>query len=274
VPQKNIQRDDVGFQGFGVGEPPKSLRGFQRVTLNPGQTQHVTISLRAELPVLERRVDQRAVGEHRLGRSVLNGPSAHRAGQHRRRGGHAAADHKLAQGKPVTATGSVGGFPSGTRRRKHRQLLGKHEQRVPAVWFQVDLGAATRVGRMVLTLPSTVWARGRRPCPRSAPPPGRTSPRSSPPTGYRFDPATRNTATVTIPSTTQRYFRLAFTGNTGWAAAQLSELQPYGSSSSLTGRAGPGDVRSRVREDALHDPPGRAHGRGVAAELRRGELGD
>ena len=62
--------------------------------------------------------------------------------------------------------------------------------------------------------------------------------------------------------------------NTGWPAAQLSELQPYGSSSSLTGRAGPGDVRSRVRQDALHDPPGRAHGRGVAAELRRGELGD
>jgi hypothetical protein len=39
----------------------------------------------------------------------------------------------LAQGKPVAATGSVGGFPPGTRRRKHRQLLGKHEQRVPEV---------------------------------------------------------------------------------------------------------------------------------------------
>src|SRR4030081_3797327 len=60
--------------------------------------------------------------------------------------------------------------------------------------------------------------------------------------------------------------------NTGWPAAQLSELQPYGSSSSLTGRAGPGDVRARVREDALNDPPGRAHGRGVAAGLRPGEL--
>jgi hypothetical protein len=49
------------------------------------------------------------------------------------------------------------------------------------------------------------------------------------PTGYRFDPATGNTATVTIPSTTQRYYQLAFTGNTGWPAAQLSELQLYGS---------------------------------------------
>jgi beta-glucosidase len=29
------------------GEPPKNLRGFQRVTLNPGQTLHVTLSLAA-----------------------------------------------------------------------------------------------------------------------------------------------------------------------------------------------------------------------------------
>jgi hypothetical protein len=50
-----------------------------------------------------------------------------------------------------------------------------------------------------------------------------------PSTGYRFDPATGNFATVTIPLTTQRYSRLAFTGNTGWPAAQLSELQLYGS---------------------------------------------
>ena len=45
MPQKNIQRDDVGFQGFGVGEPPKSLRGFQRVTLDPGEKQTVSFAL-------------------------------------------------------------------------------------------------------------------------------------------------------------------------------------------------------------------------------------
>ncbi|MEN3306230.1 MAG: beta-glucosidase [Micromonosporaceae bacterium] len=30
-----------------VGEPPRNLRGFQRVSLNPGQTQHVTLTLAA-----------------------------------------------------------------------------------------------------------------------------------------------------------------------------------------------------------------------------------
>ncbi|HEV3172656.1 MAG TPA: glycoside hydrolase family 3 C-terminal domain-containing protein, partial [Actinocrinis sp.] len=34
-------------QPSSVGEPPKNLRGFQRVTLNPGQTQHVSLTLDA-----------------------------------------------------------------------------------------------------------------------------------------------------------------------------------------------------------------------------------
>ncbi len=34
-------------QPAGAGEPPKNLRGFQRVQLNPGQTQRVTVTLDA-----------------------------------------------------------------------------------------------------------------------------------------------------------------------------------------------------------------------------------
>jgi beta-glucosidase len=34
-------------QPAAVGEPPKNLRGFQRVNLNPGQTQHLTVALDA-----------------------------------------------------------------------------------------------------------------------------------------------------------------------------------------------------------------------------------
>jgi beta-glucosidase len=34
-------------QPTGAGEPPKNLRGFTRVALNPGQTQHVTVTLDA-----------------------------------------------------------------------------------------------------------------------------------------------------------------------------------------------------------------------------------
>ncbi|MEV8612298.1 discoidin domain-containing protein [Amycolatopsis sp. NPDC051373] len=47
--------------------------------------------------------------------------------------------------------------------------------------------------------------------------------------GYRFDPASGNTATVSLSPTSTRYLRLSFTGNTGWPAGQLSELEAYAS---------------------------------------------
>jgi hypothetical protein len=47
--------------------------------------------------------------------------------------------------------------------------------------------------------------------------------------GYTFNPATGNTVTISLPSgTSAQYVQLSFTGNTGWDAAQLSELQIYG----------------------------------------------
>lgn len=47
------------------------------------------------------------------------------------------------------------------------------------------------------------------------------------PRDYRFDPASGNTVTVTLPGTGVRYVRLHVTGNTGWPAAQFSEVEAY-----------------------------------------------
>jgi hypothetical protein len=52
--------------------------------------------------------------------------------------------------------------------------------------------------------------------------------RAEPGAGVEFDPATGNTATITFATTSQRRLRLTFTGNTGWPAGQLSELEVYG----------------------------------------------
>jgi Carbohydrate binding module (family 6)/F5/8 type C domain len=47
--------------------------------------------------------------------------------------------------------------------------------------------------------------------------------------GYTFNPATGNTVTISLPSGIgAQYVELSFTANTGWDAAQLSELQIYG----------------------------------------------
>jgi F5/8 type C domain len=46
--------------------------------------------------------------------------------------------------------------------------------------------------------------------------------------GYTFNPATGNTATISLPSgTSTQYVQLSFTANTDWSAAQLSEFQIY-----------------------------------------------
>lgn len=46
--------------------------------------------------------------------------------------------------------------------------------------------------------------------------------------GYRFDPATGNTATVTLPGgTSLRYLRLSVSANTEWPAGQFSEVEAY-----------------------------------------------
>jgi hypothetical protein len=47
--------------------------------------------------------------------------------------------------------------------------------------------------------------------------------------GRTFDPASGNTATITVAPSGVRYLRLTFTANTGWPAGQLSELEVYAS---------------------------------------------
>jgi hypothetical protein len=44
---------------------------------------------------------------------------------------------------------------------------------------------------------------------------------------YAFAPGSNNTVTITFTATTQRYFRLNFTANTGWPAGQCSEFQVW-----------------------------------------------
>jgi hypothetical protein len=42
---------------------------------------------------------------------------------------------------------------------------------------------------------------------------------------YTFSPAGNNTVTISFPATSQRYWRVVVTANTGWPAGQVSEFQ-------------------------------------------------
>ncbi|MFD4504827.1 discoidin domain-containing protein [Streptomyces sp. NPDC058457] len=97
-------------------------------------------------------------------------------------------------------------------------------------WVQVDLGAATGVRRIVLDLPpATAWATRTQTISVQGSTDGGTFTQLLAAAGYTFNPATGNTATLTLPSTvTTRYVRLTFTANNGWPAGQVSEFQVFG----------------------------------------------
>ena len=89
-------------------------------------------------------------------------------------------------------------------------------------WVQVDLGSAQSAGRVVLQLPASWGARNQTLSVQGSTD-GSAWTTVVPSATYSFSP----TATITFPPTTQRYFRLNITANTGWPAGQLSTFQVW-----------------------------------------------
>ncbi|WP_317440778.1 discoidin domain-containing protein [Streptomyces collinus] len=98
-------------------------------------------------------------------------------------------------------------------------------------WFEIDLGSAADVRRLVMNLPPLEdWNRRHQTITIEGSMNGYDWRTVVPATSYFFDAAEGNTATVTPASPTRtRYLKLVFSANTGWPAAQLSELQLFAS---------------------------------------------
>ncbi|MDI1466248.1 choice-of-anchor D domain-containing protein [Catellatospora sp. KI3] len=94
-------------------------------------------------------------------------------------------------------------------------------------WVQVDLGSATSVGKVMLKLPpAAAWAT--RTQTLSVQTSTNGSSFSTVASGtYTFNPASGNTASITFTATSAQYVRINITGNSGWPAGQLSELEVY-----------------------------------------------
>ncbi|MGW1161165.1 discoidin domain-containing protein [Streptomyces sp. NPDC002519] len=93
-------------------------------------------------------------------------------------------------------------------------------------WVQVDLGSQQSAGRVVLQLPAG-WGSRDQTLSLLGSTDGATFSTIQSSATYTFDPATSNTVTITFPATTQRYFRVNITANTGWPAGQISEFQVW-----------------------------------------------
>ncbi|PSL08074.1 putative repeat protein (TIGR01451 family) [Haloactinopolyspora alba] len=127
----------------------------------------------------------------------------------------------------VTASGSLPGYPVANSVDGDQASYWESTNDAFPQWLQVDLGAARPVQRVVLKLPAHWEARDQTVAVRGSTD-GSSFTDLSDATGRTFSPGRANTVSISFDTTTTRYVRLRVTANTGWPAAQISELEVYG----------------------------------------------
>jgi hypothetical protein len=138
-------------------------------------------------------------------------------------------NRNLAKGRPATATGSQDVYTPGKAVDGDANSYWESANNAFPQSWTVDLGSSYAVRRLVLKLPpSSAWGARTQTITVLGSTDGSAYSTVLGATGYRFDPATGNTATVALPSGTNlRYLRLSVSANTGWPAGQFSEVEAY-----------------------------------------------
>jgi glycoprotein endo-alpha-1,2-mannosidase len=135
------------------------------------------------------------------------------------------ANPNLAAGKAISSSGNTQNYVAGNANDGNAGTYWESAHAFPQ-WITVDLGAATSVGKIVLSLPPA-WGARTQTLSVLGSQDGSAFSTVAASRGYTFAPGSANTVTITFAATSQRHIRLSFTGNTGWPAGQLSEFQIY-----------------------------------------------
>ncbi|MFJ9538572.1 discoidin domain-containing protein [Streptomyces sp. NPDC101225] len=135
----------------------------------------------------------------------------------------------LAEGRPATATGSQDVYTPGKAVDGDANSYWESANNAFPQSLTVDLGSVQAVRRLVLKLPpSSAWGARTQTITVLGSTDGSTYSTVVGSTGYRFDPAAGNTATIALPASTNlRRLRLTVSANTGWPAGQFSEVEAY-----------------------------------------------
>ncbi|WP_371612029.1 CARDB domain-containing protein [Streptomyces clavifer] len=132
----------------------------------------------------------------------------------------------LALGKQAAASGSHGAYVASNVTDGSGQTYWESPGAFPQ-WVRIDLGNEFDVDRVVLKLPNTWEARTQTLGVQG----------STDGSGFRtlsasaarlFSPETGNTVTIDFTTERVRYIRVQVTANTGWNAAQLSQVEVHG----------------------------------------------
>ncbi|MFF4313112.1 discoidin domain-containing protein [Streptomyces sp. NPDC001507] len=138
-------------------------------------------------------------------------------------------NRNLAKGRPATATGSQDVYTPGKAVDGDANSYWESTNNAFPQSLTVDLGSSYAARRLVLKLPpSSAWSARTETVTVLGSTDGSNFSTVVGSTGYRFDPATGNSVTVPLPSSTNlRYLRLTVTANNGWPAGQFSEVEAY-----------------------------------------------
>ncbi|MFD4525657.1 CARDB domain-containing protein [Streptomyces sp. NPDC058470] len=133
----------------------------------------------------------------------------------------------LALGKSATTSGSLSGYPAtnvtdGSQQSYWEGPAGSFPQ-----WIRVDLGGTVEANQVVLKLPTT-WEARTETLSVEGSTDGSTFTSLAGSAARRFDPAGANTVTLDFTARSVRHVRVQVSANTGWNAAQLSEVEVYG----------------------------------------------
>jgi F5/8 type C domain-containing protein len=132
----------------------------------------------------------------------------------------------LAAGRPTSESSHTQGYGSANAVDGNPGTYWESANNAFPQWLQVDLGAASQVGRAVLKLPAG-WETRTQTVHLQGSTDGSAFTTLASAAGRTFNPATGNTVTVTFPAATIRHLRATFTANTAWPAGQASALEIY-----------------------------------------------
>lgn len=132
----------------------------------------------------------------------------------------------LALGKQVTAGGSHGAYPASNVTDGSQQTYWESQGTLPQ-WVRIDLGGRFDVDQVVLRLPTTWEARTQTLAVQGSTD-GDTYSTLAASAARVFSPSAANSVTIDLTAEQVRYIRVQVTGNTGWNAAQLSQVEVYG----------------------------------------------
>ncbi|RUT45347.1 carbohydrate-binding protein [Paenibacillus anaericanus] len=155
----------------------------------------------------------------------------------------AAGGPNLAVGKNVTASGYSDVYVANNVKDQNQGTYWESTNNAFPQWIQVHLGNSETIDQVVLKLP-TNWETRTQTLSIQGSTNGTDFSTIVDTAEYTFNQTLGNTVTINFPSTHTQILRVLFTANTGWAAAQLSELEIYGTTAAPTAKPIPGQIEA------------------------------